>query len=408
MKAALYLHFPYCRSRCTYCDFNAYTDGGESARSDYITALCADIAAQPRATIYSIFCGGGTPSLHTASELGRVLDACRAAFDYQPVEVTLEANPGTVTLAQLQGLRSVGFDRLSLGVQTFETTLLGRLNRIHSVDEVRQAVCWARQAGFDNLSLDLIYGLPGQTLASWQATVEQALLLEPDHLSVYQLTVEYGTHLEAQLRRGELRLPGESRVDRMDRWMRRRLRSSGLVRYEVSNWARPGRWSRHNLVYWKDLPYLGLGCGATGFVNGWRVRRLLHPVAYERAVLMGASPVISAERRSDEGALRDCLMMGLRTRWGVCLRRLRRRFPGLKQKTLEAFFQGLPSDWFRLSSRRVRLTARGADFVSSVCSEMMDFLLLDSTQSATADPGAGLTEDALAVSGSEEAAVLTA
>lgn len=395
MKVALYLHFPYCRSRCTYCDFNAYVDGGEGARSSYIDALCQDIertGTQDNFSIQTVFCGGGTPSLHSAAELNRVLESCRRHFDFQPHEVTLEANPGTVSLQQLEGLRTAGFNRLSLGVQTFRSQLLERLNRIHSAAEVEQAVGWARLAGFTNLSLDLIYGLPGQTLADWRDTLEQALSLKPQHLSVYQLTVEPGTHLEAQLRQREFSLPGEDQTLEMDAWMRRRLRAEGLHRYEVSNWALPGHHSRHNLAYWKDLPYLGLGCGATGYIRGWRVRRLLHPHAYQQALARGALPLASAERRDAEGSLRDFLMMGLRTRWGVSLRRLRRRYPGIRKKTLESFLQGLPEDWWRLSGQRLRLTARGSDFVSSVCESLMDVLLLQ-PQPPTSDPGLSLTED---------------
>lgn len=400
-RAALYLHFPYCRSRCTYCDFNAYTDVG-AERSSYIQALIQDIRAQERRRIHSVFCGGGTPSLYSAEELGAVLQACREHFDFRPVEITLEANPGTVSLEQLQGLRKAGFDRISLGVQTFEPELLKVLNRIHSVADVENAVNWARQAGFDNLSLDLIYGLPGQSMESWQDTVKRTLALKPDHLSTYQLTVEPGTRLESQVRLGEVKLPDEDLVYEMDYWMRRFVRGSGLRRYEVSNWARPGRESRHNLVYWKDLPYFGLGCGATGFLNGWRVRRVLHPVAYERMLAAGAVPVVSAERRDLEGGLRDCLMMGLRVRRGINVRRLLRRFPGLKKETLEAFFQGFPSDWWSLTDSRLRLRGRGVDFVSTVCEELMEFLLIQPT---LADPGGAQVKNAGLA---EVAAVITA
>lgn len=379
MEVALYLHFPYCRSRCTYCDFNAYVDAGEQARDQYIEALIQDIrevGRQDRFRIATVFCGGGTPSLQSAEQLGRVLEACREAFDFRAREVTLEANPGTVNREQLQQLRAVGFNRLSLGVQSFESHLLARLQRIHSPQEVEQAVFWAREAGFDNLSLDVIYGLPGQSLKGWRSTLERALELQPQHLSCYQLTVEPHTHLEVQLRRGELQLPAEEVVEAMEVTLHRQLRRAGLRRYEVSNWCLPGRHSRHNLWYWQDRPYLGLGCGATGFIRGWRIRRLLHPHAYQQALAQGASPVATAERRDPEGALRDHLMMGLRTRWGVPLSRLRRRFPQLSKKALERFLQGLPAEWWSLDSRRLKLTSKGVEFASSVCEAMMDVLLL--------------------------------
>lgn len=379
MKVALYLHFPYCVSRCTYCDFNAYQDAGHSARAEYIEALCEDIrrsGQERRYRVTSLFCGGGTPSLHSAQELGQVLASCRQSFEFHPDEVTLEANPGTVSLEQLRQLRQIGFNRLSLGVQSFESRLLERLNRIHSPQEVHQAVDWARQAGFDNLSLDLIYGLPGQTFSHWKESLEQALELQPQHLSVYQLTVEPGTHLESQLARGELSLPNEDRVWKMDRWMRQRLRQGGLRRYEVSNWAQPGFECRHNLVYWRDQPYLGLGCGATGYVEGWRIRRWLHPAAYLRALQRGGSPVVHAERRDQEGALKDFLMMGLRTREGTSWRRLTRRFPGLRLERLRAALETMPATWWHWGERRLRLSKKGSDFVSSLCQGLMDFQLL--------------------------------
>lgn len=379
MKVALYLHFPYCRSRCTYCDFNAYQDAGESARDDYIEALCQDIrqvGAERQYRIATVFCGGGTPSLQSAEQMARVLDACRQAFDFQPRELTLEANPGTLSAEQLVGLRAAGFNRLSLGVQSFESALLARLQRIHSPQEVELACSWARQAGFDNLSLDLIYGLPGQSSAGWRDTLQRALQLNPQHLSCYQLTVEPNTHLEVQLRRGELELPSESTLEKMEHILRRDLKQAGFQRYEVSNWSQPGFHSRHNLWYWKDRPYLGLGCGSTGFIQGWRIRRLLHPHAYQQALARGATPIAVAERRDAEGALRDHLMMGLRTRWGVNLASLRRRFPQLKKQALEHFLQSLPRDWWLLNDYRLKLSSRGVEFASSVCEAMMDVLLL--------------------------------
>ena len=375
MNAGLYLHFPFCVSRCTYCDFNAYSGLGEELKKRYLEALLIDIRASGAERDYrvqTVFLGGGTPSLYEASEIERVLSACRESFQMKAQEVTLEANPGTLTLEKLRGYRQAGVNRLSFGVQTFRPELLASLNRVHTVEEVEEAVEWARQAGFDNLSLDLIYGLPGQSLEDWQSSLERALQKHPEHLSIYQLTVEPGTHLEAQIRTGEVVLPEENLMLTMDRWMRSRVRAAGLHRYEIANWCRPGFHSRHNRVYWRDRPYLGLGCGATGFVNGWRVRRILHPAAYCKAVEEGRVPVGTAERMGTEAAAKDALMMGLRTCWGVNLQSLRKRFPAISLKRLRAALGELPPQWLEFRDPWMRLSLKGADFASSVQHHLMD------------------------------------
>lgn len=375
----LYLHFPYCRSRCTYCDFNAYAAPEADVQAAYIEALGQDIRTEGSKRpfyVRSLFCGGGTPSLYGGEAIARILEASRQAFNFDPAaEVTLEANPGTVSEAQLRDFRVAGVNRLSFGVQTFKPELLKVLNRIHLPGEAEEAVRQARRAGFDNVSLDLMYGLPGQTLEDWQDTLRRALALAPEHLSIYQLTVEPGTRLEAQLRNGELQLPDEDVTWAMDRSLRGHLREAGFRRYEISNWSRPGRESVHNRIYWRDEPYLGLGCGATGFVDGWRIRRLLHPHAYARALAEGRSPIASAERMGSESALKDTLMMGLRTRYGVDLARLSRRYPELRVARLRRFFNGLPARWVERKGTRVRLSGQGANFASTVQLQLMETLL---------------------------------
>lgn len=390
MKVALYLHFPYCVSRCTYCDFNAYEKPeGSQAQEQYLHALLADIrqtSKSERFNIQTVFCGGGTPSLYSAQAISSVFDACRQSFEWRPSEVTLEANPGTVSLAQLRELREIGVNRLSLGVQALQGDLLRRLNRIHSPQEVQQAVEWARISNFQNLSLDLIYGLPGQTLSDWEETLDLALSLQPEHFSIYQLIVEPGTRLEAQIRTRQLRLPSESLVFKMDRLSRRRLRQRGYHPYEISNWCKPGFHSRHNRVYWQDRPYLGLGCGATGYVNGWRARRILHPEIYARVVSKGGSPIISAERMGQESALKDTLMMGLRTCWGVSLPTLQRRYPDFRPENLDLALAELPQTWFERKGQYLRLTRQGADFATEVQHRLMDCYLTTIAWPATAHP----------------------
>lgn len=374
---ALYIHFPFCRSRCTYCDFNAHAaPEHDEPQAAYLDALVGDIESQERVALRSIFMGGGTPSLYSGARLARVLEAVRARFEWpHDIEVTMEANPGTVDRSKLEQVREAGVNRISFGVQSFTPRLLALLNRIHSAEEAALGVAAAREAGFDNLSLDLIFGLPQQALEDWEDTLQQALALAPDHLSVYQLTVEPSTRLEAQIRTGELEPPPEEVTLAMDGLTRRVLKAAGFSRYEVSNWARPGRECLHNLIYWRDEPYLGVGCGAVSFLNGWRTKRIQHPHYFAQAMAAGRSPIVEAERMGTEGALKDALMMGLRTREGVCLERLATRFAWSDRQPLSSFLATLPEGWVEQSGSRLRLTEEGLDFHSEIYVRMMDVLL---------------------------------
>ena len=279
---SLYVHVPWCVRKCPYCDFNSHPLGPEGLpEAQFLRALLEDLAeesgdAAGRALV-SVFFGGGTPSLLAPETVARVLEAAGRGPGLAPgAEVTLEANPGTVDAGRLRELRAAGVDRLSLGAQSFDDRLLRRIGRIHSAREAAAAVEAARSAGFGNVGLDLMYGLPGQTAAGALADVEAALALEPEHLSHYQLTLEAGTAFH----RVPPPLPDEEVVADMESACRARLADGGLARYEVSAFARPGRQCRHNLNYWTFGDYLALGPGAHGKltrVAGGRVLRRARP-----------------------------------------------------------------------------------------------------------------------------------
>jgi len=368
-QIALYLHLPFCRRRCAYCDFNAWQDPGEATRRLYHEALLADLqqeAARGPWRVSTIFFGGGTPSLAAPQWIAELLEACRRGFHVDPdAEITLEANPGTLGPGHLERLREAGVNRLSIGVQALDDRLLAGIGRIHSARQAIQVLDQARRAGFENLSLDLIYGLPGQTLADWQATLEQALAAHPRHVSAYALILEEGTPLEASVRRGEVRLPDQDAVADMEGSLRRTMRACGYRQYEISNWSLPGQECRHNLVYWANREYLGVGCGAASYLSGWRTRRLATPERYVQALREGGSPLAEAERLGSENALKETMILALRTRWGVDLIRLARRFE-VPQWKLRAFFDGIPGGLVRRSGKRVRLTARGRDLANEV------------------------------------------
>lgn len=286
---SIYLHIPFCSHRCAYCDFNTVA-GLEDLIPAYTQALCREIqaataAAGERLLAETVFFGGGTPSLLSTAQLEQILATLKVAFDLPPTaEISLEANPGTLSLPYLRALRQAGVNRLSLGVQSANPFELRFLERQHDYPQVIQSVAWARRAGFDNLNLDLIFGLPGQELAGWQHTIELALGLQPEHFSLYSLTIEHGTPLEHWSRRGLVAEPDQDQAADMYEWASQRLDQAGYVQYEISNWAkeRSGRLlaCRHNLQYWRGLPYLGLGAGAHGYIAGQRTVNVLAPTAY--------------------------------------------------------------------------------------------------------------------------------
>ncbi len=341
---SLYVHIPFCRRRCGYCDFNTYA--GQNERIPYyVQAICREIqgvadAADKRLPVHTLYFGGGTPSLLSAEQVDAVLCSARAGFDLLPeAEITLEANPGTVTLEGLRALRKTGVNRLSLGMQSAQPDELSTLDRQHAPADVMQAVAWARQADFDNLSLDLIYGIPRQTLESWQLSLHAALDLNPEHLSLYSLTVEQGTPLERWVAGGLIPEPDDDLAADQYEWAMQRLDSAGFEQYEISNWARktePGTSlaSRHNLQYWLGEPYLGFGAGAHGYANGYRTANCLRISDYLRRMLapdtlkFPFSPANVKRTPIDtHTAMQESMMVGLRlTQSGVSRAGFAQRF----------------------------------------------------------------------------------
>ncbi|MEO8457429.1 MAG: radical SAM family heme chaperone HemW, partial [Chloroflexota bacterium] len=263
---SVYIHVPFCSLKCSYCDFNSYANL-EQLVPEYVRAMQSEmriwspaLAGRP---VPTVFFGGGTPSLLPLEHLTSIIGTLRETFALDPdAEITLEANPGTISLEFLRGLIELGVNRLSFGVQSFDDDELVALDRIHTSDEVRQGYAWAREAGFKRVNLDLIYGLTGQTLERWQSNVEQALALAPEHLSLYALTVEEGTKLAYDIDHGRAPEPDADLQADMWDWSRERLAAAGYEHYEISNWARPSEECRHNVVYWRNGNWLGLGPGA--------------------------------------------------------------------------------------------------------------------------------------------------
>jgi oxygen-independent coproporphyrinogen-3 oxidase len=278
--------------------------------------------------VESVFFGGGTPSLAPVDEMAKMLDGLRSTFTLlDDAEISLEANPGSLSTEYLRGLRAAGFNRLSIGVQSFDDGELKQLDRIHSGDQAREAYASARAAGFDNVNLDLIYGLPEQPMERWRHSLEEALALGPEHLSLYALTVEDGTPLARDVARGRVPAPDADAQAEQYEWTGERLARADYEHYEISNWARPGRRCRHNLIYWQNREYLGLGAGAHSFLNGVRFSAVLLPNRYQELVdeSLAARANGSGEMRHIAGAesitpelsIADTLILGLRLNEGV-------------------------------------------------------------------------------------------
>lgn len=352
MDLSLYIHVPFCRVRCRYCDFNTYA-GLQHLTAAYVTCLAREIAEAPallgdpaRIPVSTVYIGGGTPTVLTSEQLERVLDSVRGTFALAPdAEVTLEANPGTVDLGSLREVRAMGVNRLSLGVQSLDEAALVALGRIHTAAEAQQAYAWARQSGFDNINLDFMYGLPGQDLAAWRRTLGRALALAPDHLSLYALTLEDDTPLGRDVACGDVTLPDDDVVADMYEAAEEILDQRGFVHYEISNWARPGHECRHNLVYWRNGAYLGFGAGAHSSQPLDRLNRrpggvdpvpgacwvrwsnVPRPEDYIERCRRGVSLVGSADTLSQEDVMAETMFLGLRlVQEGVEGRVFRRRF----------------------------------------------------------------------------------
>lgn len=355
----------------------------------YVTALCSEIrqvsaSAGEEIPVHTIFFGGGTPSLLSAEQLEMILSTIRSCFVVRPeVEVTLEANPGTVSQRYLDDLRGIGINRLSYGMQSAHPDDLRLLERQHDYFDVVQAVRWARRAGFDNLSLDLIFALPGQDLERWQVTIDRAVEMEPDHLSLYALTIEHGTPLHRRWARGMIPLVDEDLAADMYEYAIERLPRDGFEQYEISNWARRGagrylRSCRHNLQYWYNRPYLGFGAGAHGFAAGRRTINVggIRPFIQRCSSLDGgvfpAGPAVRRVIDVDlQTEMQETMMVGLRlTQEGVSAQDFALRFGKSLQDVFGREIERLEKmnllEWVDKENPRLRLTGRGIQLGNQV------------------------------------------
>ncbi len=393
----LYLHIPWCPTRCIYCDFNTYVDGEAALKRRYQQALLREIReagetlGRPR--LDTIFIGGGTPTTLPPAELGALVEATQAAFDLRAgAEITTEANPGTLSVDYLRAIRQAGINRLSLGVQSFSDAELRFLSRLHDAETARQAVKMARAAGFDNLSLDLIFNLPDQSLDRWQFNLREAIALAPDHFSLYSLIVEPGTPLQRQMTAGQIAEPDDDVAAEMYACALEMLAEAGYVQYEISNWAwadslkpwqTPPLASAHNLIYWRNQSYLGLGAGAHGTINGERWMNVKRPQAYIQRIEAGPGLGAARDERSYERidqttAMTEHMLLGLRlVREGVSAAAFEARFGrSLAAHYAEAIRFGLERElleWIDApDAPHLRLTRSGRFLANQVIIQFME------------------------------------
>jgi oxygen-independent coproporphyrinogen III oxidase len=321
---SLYLHIPFCAYRCSYCDFNTYTSLSD-LQGAYVAALCheiAQVAGQERRPVRTIFFGGGTPSLLKVAELAQIMESLHTHFAIAPsAEITMEMNPETVDRGYLTAVSSLGINRLSFGAQSAVESELALLGRQHSFGKVQDIVATAQAVGFQNSSIDLIYGVPGQTLASWETSLRAALALNTTHLSLYCLTIEPGTPMHRWLGNGQISPPDPDFAADQYILTRELLQQAGFAHYEISNWSRPGYSSEHNLAYWRNFAYLGLGAGAHGHAEGVRYSVVRQPRVYVRrltemgkrtAVYPLSSAVAETTPLTRQDQMNETMMMGLR------------------------------------------------------------------------------------------------
>ena len=360
----LYIHIPYCIHKCGYCDFNSHPIK-QDEMGHYIDALVVEMKHYAKTysntnIIRTIFLGGGTPTTLTAYQLERILKECVSEFTVaSDAEITIEANPATIDIEQLKSIRQTGYNRISIGVQSFDKTELKLLDRAHGPEEIHSTVDRARKAGFDNLSLDLMFAVPNQSLSSWESNLNKALEKNPEHLSTYNLTIEQGTAFSKLQSNGKLIMPDDNHQLELYKRTIERLTKKGFHHYEISNFARRGKECKHNITYWENKNTLGLGAGASSYMNGTRFKNINLPAHYIRQVKEKKIAVEHSETLEPRQAMGETIMLGLRLLQGISIHQFEKRFQisfinlfrniisSLKEKELVI----IEKDYLRLSQK---------------------------------------------------------
>lgn len=372
--SSLYIHIPFCTTKCYYCAFNTFSFHKEQAKA-YLDALRTEMElyAPQTAPLKTIFIGGGTPSILSANSLERLFTDIHSQFCISPnIEITVECNPGTVDTEKLSVMKDAGVNRISFGLQAMQDAILRRLGRIHTVEEFLHSYRLAREYGFDNINIDLIFALPEQTMKAWQYTLSETILLSPEHISTYNLVMEASTPFHEWWKTGELILPSEDTEADMFEWTIGTLISNGYSHYEICNFAKPNREVKHNMVYWNNQEYVGLGVGACGYMDGVRYTNIRAIPPYIEALGQGKKPIAETECLTGNAEKSETLMLSLHKREGLCLTEYEHRFG----EAVDVEFREMIQKWMDLdlieqNKTHLRLTRRGLFLANEVFVELM-------------------------------------
>ncbi len=369
MNLGLYLHIPYCLHKCGYCDFNSHPENQEESIR-YVDALLKELRAysSKKYTVSTVFIGGGTPTILLPSQLKQILDTVQQNFNLtSDCEITIEANPATLKLQTLQEIRTAGYNRISIGVQSFDEKELKLLERVHTEGEIHSTIQQARSAQFENLSIDLMFALPHQTTEKWCSHLNQAIAKNPDHLSTYNLTIEPTTSFFKLHKKGKLCLPHEDIQLEMYKTTIQTLEDAGYQQYEISNFSKPGMESRHNINYWNNGEYLGMGAGASSYLNGERFKNTNLPSNYIREIGAKENAIETRERLEPMQAMGETLMLGLRLLKGISIDVFENRFQVSFQKVYGKILEPLLNqELIIFNQNRIALSKKGLFLADSV------------------------------------------
>lgn len=376
-KKGIYIHIPFCKSKCIYCDFISFVKTPEEKISMYIEQLKQEIAMYGkkygRCLIDTIYFGGGTPSAITASYIEEIYEMLKNTFDLSSLrESTIEVNPGTITKQKIQAYKSIGFNRISLGLQSTHNDLLKTINRVHTYEMFLENYQMIRAEGFDNISLDLIFGLPGQTIEAFNTSLKRVIELNPEHISAYSLTVEESTPLKKRLEEGKLLLPTETKDRKMYELLRRCLLENGYQQYEVSNFSKEGYESKHNRIYWTQRPYFGFGIGAHGYLNEKRYSNVDSLRRYHQCLADNELPVEKENKIDLEEAYFEYVMLRLRLTEGIRFKDINQKFMmDFKKKNGEVLAALEKDALIILEENRFYLSEKGLNVANHVITEIL-------------------------------------
>lgn len=374
-RFGLYIHIPFCKQKCFYCDFNSYA-GLEGLHSSYADALIMEMErfceVSDLLAVSSIYFGGGTPSVLDESLIEKILYSCFGCFQVEETcEITIEANPETLTFAKLKSLRKMGFNRISLGFQSLDTRLLPILGRRHTGQKALQSFDQARLAGFKNVNLDLIYGIPGQNMISWDSTLRNILRLKPEHISAYALTLDSSTSIAQRIAKQELPPVDDDLQAEMFTFAAEMLKSSGYVHYEISNFAHPGYQCHHNVGYWKNGNYLGLGAGAHSHFDNLRYFNIKDPKIYIEKIKSKSSARAGEEKLTKKDIVAETIFLGLRLMEGINLKDLSEHFNLPLDEFYASTIQDLKVKGLLEDQERLKLTPKGVLLSNEVFSKFI-------------------------------------